>query len=83
MKRALRVLDKVKRYRGGIGPVYQGSPRCYNNSRMMSYIGCDTYASRVIKGHSRIYINNKLAATHKGLCRKGKTKTGSTRLFLS
>lgn len=83
MKRALRVRDKVKRWIGGIGPVYQGSPRCYNNNRMMSYIGCETYANKVVKGHKRIYINNKLAATHKGLCKKGKTITGSNRLFLS
>lgn len=83
MKRALRVLDRVKRWRGGTGPVYQGSSRCYNNDRRMSYIGCDTYAGKVMKGHHRIYINSKLAATHKGLCHKGKTLTGSNRLFLS
>lgn len=83
MKRALRLKDKVLHRRRGIGPVYQGSHRCFNNNRCMSYISCATHAGKVVKGHSRIYINNRPAATHPGLCQFGHTITGSDRLFLS
>jgi hypothetical protein len=83
MKRALRIRDRVKRWKGGIGPVYQGDPRCYNNNKMMAYVGSNTYAGKVVKGHTRIYINHRLAATHPGLCRKGITISGSDRLFLA
>lgn len=83
MKQALRFMDKVLHWRKGIGPVYQASNRCFNNNKGMAYIGCNTYAGAVIKGHDRIYINNKLAATHSGLCQRGKTITGSNRIFLA
>lgn len=83
MKQALRFMDRVVHWKRGIGPVFQGSNRCFNNNRGMSYIGCSTYAGKVLKGHNRIYINNKLAATHKGICQYGKTVTGSNRLFLA
>lgn len=83
LKRALRVKDKVKHYKKGIGPVYNGCKHFIVDGRPCAYVGSSTYAGKVIKGSKHVWVCNKLAGTHRGLCSKGYTVTGSPRIWLT
>jgi uncharacterized Zn-binding protein involved in type VI secretion len=85
MKQVVRLGYKTKRTCSpeGIGPVYQGSPTHLNNSIPIAYLGCNTYAGKIIQAHPKVYINGKNMAMHFGRCSCGFTIQGSNRLFLS
>lgn len=85
MKQLVRVGHKTKRTcsPGGVGPVYQGSTTHLNNAIPIAYLGCSTYAGKIIQGHPRIYINGKNMGMHIGKCSCGFTMQGSNTVFLS
>lgn len=85
LKLTVRVGDPTKRVCKpfGVGPVYTGSPRHYNNVVPISFLGCATYAGAIVLAHPRIYINNKNMAMHAGKCTCGFTLSGAPRLLMS